>query len=244
MNQAEDVKIVLAHNRHYKFHSGTLARNSPLFASMLSEPLAAKLSNKAKNAGVKVRWMIELERMPDAHNPAGKLGLVVSFVPPIGGQTYSQHLKDLTNTGERADGRTGLILNENGRVPTKIFDYYEAILYAFYNVEIKICDTDMGSALNDCAGMLQVADYLGCINVISKPIEVALTKHGQLLFRYPGPSRCSSAIQAHPAAWATSSLMLQSELIFREALVHLSGNWKRLRADSTTIERLRERSLL
>jgi len=82
MNQAEDVVVVLAHNRHYKFHSGTLARNSPLLARMLSEPLAAKLSNKAKNAGVKVRWMIELERAPDANNPAGKLGLVVSFAFP------------------------------------------------------------------------------------------------------------------------------------------------------------------
>jgi len=143
--------------------------------------------------------------------------------------------KGLTPTGERADGRTGLIINENGRVPTKIFDYYEAILYAFYNREIKICDTDMSSALSDCVGMLEVATYLGCINVISKPVEVALSKHGQPLFR---------AIQAQPAVWATTSLMLQSETIFRESLVHLAGNWKKLRTDAATMERLREKPIV
>lgn len=79
MNQAEDVEVVLAYGRRYKFHSGTLARNSTLLAGMLTEPLAAKLSNKAKMAGVKTRWMIELVALPGPFSPAGRLALVVSF---------------------------------------------------------------------------------------------------------------------------------------------------------------------
>jgi hypothetical protein len=77
MNQAEDVEVILGHNRHYKFHSGTLARNSTLFAEMLTEPHAAKLSSRAKIAGVKIRWMIELTCLPSEENPAGVLELVV-----------------------------------------------------------------------------------------------------------------------------------------------------------------------
>lgn len=77
MNQAEDVEIILGHKRRYKFHSGTLARNSTLFAEMLSERNAARLNNRAKNAGVKIRWMIELSRLPDEEYPAGWLDLVV-----------------------------------------------------------------------------------------------------------------------------------------------------------------------
>jgi hypothetical protein len=77
MNQAEDVEIVLGYERRYKFHSGTLARNSTLFADMLTEPNAVKMSNKAKNAGIKIRWMIELTRLPSEQYPAGTLELLV-----------------------------------------------------------------------------------------------------------------------------------------------------------------------
>ena len=79
MNQAEDVEVVLAHDRRYKFHSGTLARNSTLLADLLIEPSATKLSNRAKNAGIKIRWMIELKELPSDKHPAGILDLVVSL---------------------------------------------------------------------------------------------------------------------------------------------------------------------
>ena len=77
MNQAEDVEIILGHKRRYKFHSGTLARNSTLFADMLTEPNAVKLSNRARSAGMKIRWMIDLTRLPSEQFPAGVLELVV-----------------------------------------------------------------------------------------------------------------------------------------------------------------------
>jgi hypothetical protein len=78
MNQAEDVEVILGHKRRYKFHSGTLARNSTLFANMLTEPNAVKLSNRARNAGIKIRWMIELTCIPSEQCPSGFLELVVS----------------------------------------------------------------------------------------------------------------------------------------------------------------------
>jgi hypothetical protein len=77
MNQAEDVEVILGHKCRYRFHSGTLARNSTLFAEMLTEPNAVKLSNRARNAGIKIRWMIELARLPSEQYPAGILQLVV-----------------------------------------------------------------------------------------------------------------------------------------------------------------------
>lgn len=79
MNQAEDVEVILGHKRRYKFHSGTLARNSTLFAEMLSERNAARLNNRARQAGIKIRWMIELAQMPNEDYPAGRLELVVSI---------------------------------------------------------------------------------------------------------------------------------------------------------------------
>ena len=55
MNQVEDVEVILGYEKRYRFHAGTLARSSTLFASMLTEPNAAKLNKKAREAGVKIR---------------------------------------------------------------------------------------------------------------------------------------------------------------------------------------------
>jgi hypothetical protein len=82
MNQAEDVEVILGHERRYKFHSGTLARNSILLADLLTETNAVKLSNRAKNAGIKTRWMIELKDLPSEQYPAGRLDLVVCDYNP------------------------------------------------------------------------------------------------------------------------------------------------------------------
>jgi hypothetical protein len=79
MNQEEDVEIILGHKNRYKFHSGTLARNSTFFSGLLTEPNAAKLSNRAKQAGIKIRWMFELTRLPCEPYPAGRLERVVCY---------------------------------------------------------------------------------------------------------------------------------------------------------------------
>ncbi|KAL6710471.1 phospholipid-translocating ATPase rsb1 [Coniothyrium glycines] len=216
MNQAEDVEVILGHKRRYKFHSGTLARNSTLFADLLTEPHAVKLSSRARNSGIKIRWMVELTRLPDDISPAGRLELV-----------------DLTPTGQRADGRSGLIVNENGRIPQahKAFAHYEAIFYSFYGKELTIDDSDMSAALADCYQLLQISDYLGCTRLISKPIEVALLKHGQDMFR---------AIQARPHAWLDMARRIRSELVFRECIVHLVGNWNVLKLQRGVADRVRD----
>jgi hypothetical protein len=95
MNQAEDVEVILGHKRRYKFHSGTLARNSTLFAEMLSERNATKLNSRARGAGIKIRWMIELTRLPSEQFPGGYLELVVRGMGP-GGLQRSESASKLT----------------------------------------------------------------------------------------------------------------------------------------------------
>jgi hypothetical protein len=139
----------------------------------------------------------------------------------------------LTPTGERVDGRSGLIVNENGRIPqaNKAFTNYESIFYAFYNKELTVDDTDMSAALSDCYQLLQISDYLGCTGLISKPIEVALFKHGQDLFR---------AVQGAPYAWIEMAYRIRSELIFKECIIHLVGNWRILKTKPNLIDCIRD----
>lgn len=135
--------------------------------------------------------------------------------------------------GERADGRNGLIVNENGRIPqaSKAFGHYETIFYAFYNKELTIDDIDIQAALENCYQLIQISDYLGCTGLISKPIEVALLKHGQDLF-------CT--IQSIPYAWVKIAYRIRSEIIFKECLIHLVGNWKTSKLQTHLTERLRD----
>jgi len=89
----------------------------------------------------------------------------------------------------------------------------------------------MSAALSDCYKLLQISDYLGCTSLISKPIEVALFKHGQDLFR---------AISGAPYAWVGMAIRIHSELIFRECMIHLVGNWKVYKQSTRNISALRE----
>lgn len=79
MNQPHDVQVVLSRDRKYPFHANTLARSSVFFANMLTEPSAARLSTRAKNAGITKRWLVELVEMPCLQYPAGQLELIVSL---------------------------------------------------------------------------------------------------------------------------------------------------------------------
>jgi hypothetical protein len=81
MNQPEDVEVILSPEKRYQFHSSVLARNSTHFSSLLTERNAAKLCKRARNAGIKVRWMLELAMSPHEEHTPGRLKLVVSAPP-------------------------------------------------------------------------------------------------------------------------------------------------------------------
>jgi len=80
MDSPPDVQIMLSSNLTLNLHANTLARCSGFFKEHLTERHAAKLNNKAKKGGVRIRWMFELEKPTDEH-PMGFLKKVVSILP-------------------------------------------------------------------------------------------------------------------------------------------------------------------
>ncbi|OCK79956.1 hypothetical protein K432DRAFT_435034 [Lepidopterella palustris CBS 459.81] len=200
MDPPADVEVVLTHDRVHYFDSSTLRRHSTFFAQNLSTKNAVRLAGRAKNAGVTTRWRVELRELP-----------------PNGGNTGRLHLIELDSMGRVGPSYTPLMpLNENGKVPLKLFEHYENILGAFYGREIEINDMSIASALEDAVGLTEVAEYLGSIAVVSKSIDIALFKQGQVLFR---------SISVNPSAWADLGYRIQSELIYKETVIHLAGRW-------------------
>ncbi|ORX96843.1 hypothetical protein BCR34DRAFT_497416 [Clohesyomyces aquaticus] len=207
MQQPEDVEIILTSEHRYKLHANVLARHSTFFAGYLTEQRAAKYPPRTLAKGVIIRWMFQLKRGPTEEEPAGELSPV-----------------NLDHNGQPLCPMHVTTLNENGKVPSKFYKYYESVLYACYGSDIPIGDegADMMTALNGAANMLEIADYLGCIPVISKPIDIALFNHGQTLFR---------AIQAAPSGWAGLAMRIKSEMMFKEAVIHLAGNWNSMKSE-------------
>jgi hypothetical protein len=107
-------------------------------------------------------------------------------------------------------------LNENGKVPTKYIEYYRGIIDTFYGRELDLNDVGIQSALEDAMGLIEVAEYLGSVTAVAKNIDLALIKQGQVLFR---------SIANNPLEWLDLAVRITSEIIFKEAVIHVVGRW-------------------
>lgn len=127
----------------------------------------------------------------------------------------------------RTPGNIGLLDIENGKVVSEVYKHYDNLFRAFYNEKPHLDDTNIATVLNGCVGLIDVAETLGSITIISESVDIALLRQGQVLFR---------SIAANAIAWADLAFRVRSPTIFKEALIHLIGQWNRLsQADRDTL---------
>ena len=73
--------------------------------------------------------------------------------------------------------------------------------------------------INDIFGIIGVAEYLQCVDAVAWQLENCLVHQGQMVW---------VSVAANPTAWAELGLRIKSELVFKEAVIHLVGRWPRL----------------
>lgn len=120
--------------------------------------------------------------------------------------------------GRSSAGMTALNI-ENGKVVSTLYKHYDNLFRAFYNMTPDVDDTNIATVLNDCMGLVDVAESLGSIACISESVDIALLRQGQILFR---------SIAGNPIAWSDLACRVRSPGIFKECLIHLVGNWQGL----------------
>ena len=108
---------------------------------------------------------------------------------------------------------------QNGKPVDERFKHYDNLFKAYYNLTPSINDQSMATVLQDCMGLVDVAEAMGSMTVISETVDIALLRQGDVLFR---------SIGANAAAWSALALRVRSPIIFREAVVHLVGQWRSL----------------
>jgi hypothetical protein len=81
----------------------------------------------------------------------------------------------------------------------------------------------MGMLLHDVLVLVEVAEYLQVVPQIARTIETALLSQGITLHR---------SIAGSPTAWASLAFRVRSELVFKEAIVHIVGRWNEAGEDA------------
>ena len=112
--------------------------------------------------------------------------------------------------------------NANAKIEPRYVRLWYNVLGSFYNASLRFDQTDLATLLIDTHGMEAIANWLGCVPVLSHRIEHALLGQGDALWR---------AILNNPAAWIDLAWKLGAKEIYKEALIHLAGLFYRLTDD-------------
>ncbi|KAL9118902.1 MAG: hypothetical protein Q9187_004541 [Circinaria calcarea] len=108
---------------------------------------------------------------------------------------------------------------ENGKVTKPAFLFFDNLFRALYNIALEINTENLATILRDCMGLIGTAEGYGAIAVVRESIDIALLRQGQVLFK---------SIATNPVAWINLSFRIQSPTIFKDALIHLVGQWMML----------------
>ncbi|KAI9713689.1 MAG: hypothetical protein M1828_001378 [Chrysothrix sp. TS-e1954] len=196
-----DVLVVLSPSNTYHLHARTLRLHSTTFEHMLSDENAARLNNRARRDGVTVRWRVDL-KLPDGE--AGEANGWGALFP-----------RRLDERGRASSSNVNPDM-DNGLLRNPIYKHYDNILRAFYSEPLQFDRKRVHVAMLDCMAVINIAEGLDCVSLISMPVDSALIRFGQELWH---------AIAQAPVRWANIALGLKSELLYREAVIHLVGRY-------------------
>ncbi|KAK0785465.1 hypothetical protein LTR59_011032 [Friedmanniomyces endolithicus] len=201
-----DVKIVISSARQYELHNSVLSNASPRIDELLDEEGAADLTHSALKRGRTIKYRLDLAPNPDYKDD----DKVVKYIlQPV----------RLDSWGESDKMPRYLMDLENAKSVNPTHAAYTAVLGALYQVPVDLGNfsTDaLGDILTKTFDIIKVAEYLGCVGIITSPIEATLLATGQNLFK---------SIAKEPLGWLDFAFRIRSRILFREAMIHAAGQY-------------------
>ncbi|KAK0322468.1 hypothetical protein LTR82_006427 [Friedmanniomyces endolithicus] len=201
-----DLKIFISSTRQYHLHSSVLSNASARLDDLLDEEGPVALANAALKQGRTIKYRLDLASNPDYKDD----DKVVQYIlKPV----------RLDSWGEPDRLPRYLIDLENAKSVNPTHAAYTAVLGAFYQVPVDLGNfsTDaLGTILTKTFDIIKVAEYLGCVGIITSPIEATLLATGQNLFK---------SIAKEPLGWLDFAFRIHSRILFREAMIHAAGQY-------------------
>ncbi|KAI9737767.1 MAG: hypothetical protein M1834_009135 [Cirrosporium novae-zelandiae] len=191
-----DVEINIRWTQSYQLHSNVLRSTSSAFARFLKPGYAADLSSKTIKQGIMTRYRLDLHYDTQRND-------------------YNFRVVPLDKNGKSDKGN---IISDidNGRLGGGVFKDYDNLFRTLYGLDPKIDTSSMSSTITTCHNLVYIANKLGGIKSVARFVEIAFLDHGQSLYR---------SISADPVIWIDIGYKICSTTIFKEALIHLVGQW-------------------
>ncbi|KAH0368499.1 hypothetical protein KCU65_g4062, partial [Aureobasidium melanogenum] len=199
-----DTIILVSTDSRYKLHSTQLTQASGYFANLLSTAGPA-LSREGARAGL--RFLLVLQDFDEATNRP--IHPVFRRIP-LDSNGRAQKKYSLMHEGDQST-----------RYRSSLFSDYDRLLRTFANQPVPLDDKSIDTLLPDSMGLIEVAEKLDAVSMIAKIIENHLLAKGQDIFK---------AISASPVIWIDVAFRIQSKVLFKEALIHLTGKYNALAA--------------
>lgn len=130
-----------------------------------------------------------------------------------------------TESGSNSTTRTSHQAQEEER---KTFDDFENVFRACYSLPLKLDHKNIQNALQQTEATLDIAKVHGFLSVIRPHLNAHLLNFGRELYK---------SIVQEPPRWLQLSLWIQSTPIFKEALLHIVGNYPKWQHEA--VERVR-----
>ncbi|KAH8595818.1 hypothetical protein B0O99DRAFT_671818 [Bisporella sp. PMI_857] len=142
---------------------------------------------------------------------------------PLGGSSSRASMQESIN--EKRDDRVAagrmecLLRKTSAGVPVEICEAYNNLFLMFYNMDPELDMESIDIALRQAQLLTKAAYALDCLGLVLGPVTEHLYSFGRKMYE---------AILRDPPVWLSFSMLLGSALIFKEAIIHMVGqypNW-------------------
>ncbi|KAI5306360.1 hypothetical protein KEM56_001224 [Ascosphaera pollenicola] len=104
----------------------------------------------------------------------------------------------------------------DGRAIDPTLRDYDNLFRTFYNHPPRLNAEHIGTAYQECKSLLHLADMYDALPIVAPRVDHHLLRFSSRLFKH---------ISEHPLSYLKLGYLARSKVIFREAMIHLVGQW-------------------
>ncbi|KIW10331.1 hypothetical protein PV08_11293 [Exophiala spinifera] len=193
-----DVLLIISTTQYYKLHSQVLSTHSQWFAEQIAAKPAPRLNAQARRENA-AAYRFELQAVPVGEGPGRFIRI------------------DVNESGRSPRSSLPMMPNfENGKVESMTNQCWDWLFGVFYNREPRFDDGSLASVLTCVMGLIEVAESVNAIDQVRDIVDLALMRQDAVLW---------TSIMGNPVVWIELGRRVRSPAIYREAAIHLIGQW-------------------
>jgi hypothetical protein len=215
-----DVLLIISPTQYYKLHSQVLSTHSTFFAESIATKPGPKLNAQARREHA-AAYRFEFQ-------PGGVPGKFGEFLRVVRKKLHCSFTtmvltfisQDIGESGRPPRNALPLVAdNDNGKaigsqMANRAWDW---LLGTFYNREPHFDDGSLAGVLSCVMALIECAEAVGSLDQVRDVVDLALMRQDTILW---------TSIMGNPVVWIELGRRVRSPAIYREAAVHLIGQWE------------------